>query len=111
LSRVTLTYWLRQLSIYAGLVGSIICWWIIIASMVGHPGFNVAWTVGIVSVNFMERLWTVRRAGRWGMLLSVLMVPEFLYDVFRIGVFIWSAAAALAGKDIAWGHVSRQPVR
>jgi cellulose synthase/poly-beta-1,6-N-acetylglucosamine synthase-like glycosyltransferase len=111
LSRVTVTYWLRQLSIYAGLVGSIICWWIIIASMVGHPGINVAWTVGIVSVNFMERLWTVRRAGRWGMLLSVLMVPEFLYDVFRMGVFIWSGAAALAGRDIAWGHVKRQPAR
>jgi cellulose synthase/poly-beta-1,6-N-acetylglucosamine synthase-like glycosyltransferase len=111
LSRVTVTYWLRQLSIYAGLVGSMICWWIIIASMVGHLGVNVAWTVGIVSVNFMERLWTVRRAGRWGMLLSVLMVPEFLYDVFRMGVFIWAAAAALAGKDIAWGHVSRQPAR
>lgn len=111
LSRVTMTYWLRQFSIYAGLIGSIICWWIIIASLVGRPGVNVAWTAGILGVNFVERLWTVRRAGWRGMLLSALMVPEFLYDVFRMGVFLWALAAALAGRDIAWGHVSRQPPR
>jgi hypothetical protein len=45
------------------------------------------------------------------MLLSMLMIPEFLYDVFRMGVFIWALAGALHGSDVAWGHVNRKPAR
>jgi cellulose synthase/poly-beta-1,6-N-acetylglucosamine synthase-like glycosyltransferase len=108
LSRVTASYWLRQLAIYAGLAVSIACWWIIITGIAHNPGFNVAWTAGILGVNFVERLWTVRRAGPWGMLLSILMIPEFLYDIFRMGVFIRALVDALMGRDIAWGHVNRQ---
>jgi cellulose synthase/poly-beta-1,6-N-acetylglucosamine synthase-like glycosyltransferase len=111
LSRVTAPYWLRQLAIYAGLAVSIACWWIIIGSIAHQPGFNVAWTAGILGINFIERLYTVRRAGPWGMLLSIVMVPEFLYDVFRMGVFIRALADALRGRDIAWGHVNRQAAR
>jgi cellulose synthase/poly-beta-1,6-N-acetylglucosamine synthase-like glycosyltransferase len=111
LTRVTATYWLRQLAIYAGLAVSVACWWIIIVSIAHHPGFNVAWTAGILGVNFVERLWTVRRAGPWGMLMSILMIPEFGYDVFRMAVFLRALADALMGRDIAWGHVNRQAVR
>jgi hypothetical protein len=111
LTRVTVTYWLRQFAIYLGLAVSVACWWIILTSITHNPGINVAWTAGILGVNFTERLWTVRRAGPWGVLLSILMIPEFLYDIFRMGVFIRALADALTGRDIAWGHVNRQAGR
>jgi glycosyltransferase involved in cell wall biosynthesis len=107
LTGVTVTYWLRQIAIYLGLAVSVACWWIILTSITHNPGINVAWTAGILGVNFTERLWTVRRAGPWGMLLSILMIPEFVYDIFRMGVFIRALADALTGRDIAWGHVNR----
>ncbi len=110
-TRVTLSYWLRQFAIYAGLVVSIICWWIIVTSIVHNPGIDVVWTAAVLSVNFVERLWTVRRAGPWGMLLSIAMVPEFLYDVFRMGVFIRALFDALTGRDIVWGHINRQAIK
>lgn len=111
LSRVTAIYWLLQLDVYAGLVLWALCWWIITASLIGHFGINVAWCVVVTGISFIERLWTVRRAGSLGMLLSILMVPEFLYDVFRMGVYIRALAGALAGHEIAWNHVRRQPSR
>jgi hypothetical protein len=53
-------------------------------AIIQHPGFNVAWSVGILSINFVERLWTVRRASLAGKILSMLTVPEMIYDVFRL---------------------------
>lgn len=106
-TRVTLSYWLRQAGIYAGLGLSVACWWIILTQIADQPGINLVWTTGILGVNFAERLYTVRKAGLWGMLLSALMVPEFAYDVFRMGVFLRALADAVTGRDIAWGHVDR----
>jgi cellulose synthase/poly-beta-1,6-N-acetylglucosamine synthase-like glycosyltransferase len=108
ISRVTTFYWLRQTGIYAGLIASLFCWAIIIAQFTHQPGFNWTWTGAILGINFIERLWTVRRGGWRGMFLSMLMAPEFAYDVFRMGVFIWSIVAAVARLDIAWGHLARE---
>jgi biofilm PGA synthesis N-glycosyltransferase PgaC len=110
-TNVTLPYWLRQFGIYAGLILSVICWWIIIGSVTRNASVNILWTAAILGVNFTERLLTVRRAGPWGMLVSILMVPEFLYDIFRMCVFIRALTDALLGREIAWGHVSRPTVK
>ncbi len=110
-SKVTGPYWLRQAGIYAGLLASLFCWVVIVAAFTHQPGFNWAWTAGILGVNFAERLWTVRHARWQGMLLSALMMPEFGYDVFRMGVFIWSAVAAIARFEIAWGHLAREAAK
>jgi poly-beta-1,6-N-acetyl-D-glucosamine synthase len=105
LSAVTSVYWLRQATIYFGLFASITCWAIMGSAFTSHPGFDVAWTAAILGINFAERLWTVRKAGRAGMLVSALMVPEFAYDAWRMGVFLRAIWDEIRRHEIAWGHL------
>jgi hypothetical protein len=100
-------YWLRQAALYAGFCASLACWLIMGGSMAVHPGFNVAWTVGILGVNFVERLWTLRKVGLKGTVISALVLPEFGYDVFRMVVFFKALAAELRRRDVAWHHLER----
>jgi biofilm PGA synthesis N-glycosyltransferase PgaC len=111
LTKVTSWYWVRQCVIYAGLLASLACWLIMGASFTSHPGVNTAWTAAVLAVNFAERLWTVRRGGRQGMLLSALMVPEFTYDAWRMAVFLRAAMDELTHREIPWGHVIRGAMR
>lgn len=104
---VTFMYWVRQAALYSGFCASIICWAVMGWSMMVHPGINVGWTFGILGINFAERLWTVRKVGLKGMLLSALMLPEFGYDVFRMVVFFRALAAELGQRQIAWNHLQR----
>jgi biofilm PGA synthesis N-glycosyltransferase PgaC len=107
LTGVTLMYWLRQAALYSGFCASIICWAIMSWSMTVHPGINVGWTIGILGINLAERLWTVRKVGPKGMVLSALVLPEFGYDVFRMVVFFRALAAELGQRQIAWNHLQR----
>lgn len=106
-TRVTLMYWARQAALYAGFCASIFCWAVMSWSIAVHPSINVGWTIGILGVNFVERLWTVRKVGLKGMMLSALVLPEFGYDVFRMVVFFRSLAAELRQRQIAWNHLQR----
>lgn len=107
LTRVTFPYWARQTAIYGAFLLSIACWIILGIAIVHNPGFNFVWTVGILSVNFGERLWTVRKAGRAGMALSMLTLPEMGYDLFRLAVFFRAAADVVRGREVEWGHLNR----
>lgn len=107
LTRVTSMYWARQAALYAGFCASLICWAVMSWAMATHPSFNVGWTIGILGINFVERLWTVRKAGVKGMVLSALVLPEFGYDVFRMVVFFRALAAELRQRQIAWNHLQR----
>lgn len=104
---VTFMYWVRQAALYSGFCASIICWAIMSWSMTVHPGINVGWTIGILGINLAERLWTVRKVGPKGMVISALVVPEFGYDVFRMVVFFRALAAELRQRQIAWNHLQR----
>jgi len=106
-SRATLPYWAKQFAMYGMFLLSIACWVIMGLAMIQHPGFNVAWTAGILSVNFVERLWTVRRASLAGKILSMLTVPEMIYDVFRMVVYFRAFADAVTNRDVDWGHLNR----
>ena len=107
LTAVTFPYWGKQVMIYGSFLLSIACWIIIAFALVKDPSFNIVWTVAILAVNFTERLWTVRKAGRAGMLLSVLTLPEMGYDLFRLAVFFRAAAHLVTGREIEWGHLNR----
>ncbi len=107
LTRVTLSYWVKQSAIYGAFLLSIACWIIIGFAIVHNPGFNVVWTVGILSINFCERLWTVRKVGGAGMVLSMLTLPEMGYDLFRLAVFFRAAADVVRGREVEWGHLNR----
>jgi cellulose synthase/poly-beta-1,6-N-acetylglucosamine synthase-like glycosyltransferase len=107
LSAVTSIYWLRQVIIYLGLFASVTCWAVMGSEFTTNPGFNMPWTVGILSINFLERLWTVRKGGRAAMFVSALMVPEFTYDAWRMAVFLRAIVDEITHRDIAWGHVGQ----
>jgi poly-beta-1,6-N-acetyl-D-glucosamine synthase len=106
-NRVTLPYLGKQFALYGLFQLSIACWVIMGIALIQHPGFNVGWTIGILSVNFIERLWTVRRAGLAGMILSMLTVPEMIYEVFRMVVFFRAFIDAVTKRDLDWGHLDR----
>jgi poly-beta-1,6-N-acetyl-D-glucosamine synthase len=107
LTGVTFPYWAKQTAIYGAFVLSIACWIILGIALVQAPGFNLVWTAGILLVNFSERLWTVRKAGKTGMVLSILTLPEMGYDLFRLAVFFRAAADVVRGREVEWGHLNR----
>ena len=104
-NRVTLPYWAKQARLYGMFLISIACWAIMALAAVQHPGFNLLWTTAILAVSFLERLWNVRKAGPAGILLSILTLPELLYDVFRMAVFFRAFADAATGRDAGWEHL------
>jgi cellulose synthase/poly-beta-1,6-N-acetylglucosamine synthase-like glycosyltransferase len=106
-SKVTGIYWLKQLGMYANICGTIVCWAVIIGSLVQHLAVSVVWTAIIVLVTLAARTWTVRRAGIGGIVLSLLVLPEYGYDLFRMGVFIKSLFTAMGDGDVSWNHVEK----
>lgn len=104
---VTSLYWLRQTVIYVALLASMTCWVVMLTAFSAHPGFNLGWTIGILGVNFAERAWTARRAGWAGVALSMLMLPEFIYDTWRMAVYLRAIFAELTGRELQWGHLTR----
>jgi cellulose synthase/poly-beta-1,6-N-acetylglucosamine synthase-like glycosyltransferase len=107
INQVTLPYWSKQIRLYGMFLMSIACWSIMGAGIVQHPGFNLVWSAAILAASFLDRLWNVRKAGPAGMILSVLTLPELLYDVFRMAVFFRALADAMTGRDVDWGHLNR----
>jgi cellulose synthase/poly-beta-1,6-N-acetylglucosamine synthase-like glycosyltransferase len=106
-NRVTGQAWLKQLAMYANICCTIACWVIIFYSMFPRLTINVAWTAAILSINLIARTWTVRRAGFGGIVVSLLVLPEYGYDIFRMAVFIRSLFAAIGNGDVGWNHVER----
>jgi poly-beta-1,6-N-acetyl-D-glucosamine synthase len=106
-NHVTALYWFKQLAMYANICCTIVCWAIIFASMATHPTINATWTIAILLVNLTARTWVVRRAGVNGVLMSLSVLPEYGYDVFRMVVFIRALFTALGRGDVGWNHVER----
>jgi biofilm PGA synthesis N-glycosyltransferase PgaC len=107
LTKVTLEYWIRQIGMYLGICLTIACWVIIAWSMAADPDIDVPWTLAVVGIGQIERIWTVRRGGFRAVALTAVILPEFGYDIFRMVVFIRSLAAAIARRDVGWNHVKK----
>jgi biofilm PGA synthesis N-glycosyltransferase PgaC len=108
LTKMTLSYWLRQVGLYGGFAVSYACLFILIGAVIVFPQFSVAWTGGVLSISVIERTWTVRRAGWRGMLLAALIVPEGIYSLWQGWLFFAAAVASLQRREIAWGHLARE---
>lgn len=106
-NRVTAQAWIKQLAMYANICCTIITWVIIVYSMFPTLAINLAWSITILGVNLIARTWTVRRAGIGGVVVSLLVLPEYAYDLFRMVVFIRSLFAAMGKGDVGWNHVER----
>jgi poly-beta-1,6-N-acetyl-D-glucosamine synthase len=106
-NHITALYWMKQLVMYANICCTIACWAIICSSLVTHPAINASWTIAILLINLVARTWVVRRAGAGGILVSLIVLPEYGYDVFRMVVFIRALFAAMGRGDVGWNHVER----
>lgn len=104
---VTAGYWLRQLAMYASIGASIACWVIIGWSMASKPSIDLTWTAAILAISLIERLWTVRKGGAAALGLTVVMLPEFAFDIFRMVVFVQAFSAAIRRRDVGWNHVAK----
>jgi biofilm PGA synthesis N-glycosyltransferase PgaC len=107
-SRVTWSYWARQAGLYGGFAASFACMLIMLGTVLIHPGVSVVWTAAILSVTFVERVWTVRHAGWRGVLLAALILPEAYYALFQGWLFFSALRADMLRREIAWGHVLRE---
>jgi poly-beta-1,6-N-acetyl-D-glucosamine synthase len=105
LTRVTWRHWLRLLGGYMSYLIQVVCLIVIAASLLAHEHYNLAWGIGVLAVTLIERLWTCRSAGRKGLVVALLTVPELAYNIFLAAVMFSALATELARRDIAWNHV------
>ncbi len=65
----------------------------------------------MLAVVYLERIVTVRKAGVKGILLAVLLLPEWCYGMFD-GLYLFqSLRIEVTGRDPSWGHVVREDAR
>ena len=64
-----------------------------------------AWVAVMLSVIYLERIITVRKAGRKGLFLALLLVPEWCYGMFDGLYLIRALVNEFTRREIAWGHL------
>jgi biofilm PGA synthesis N-glycosyltransferase PgaC len=108
-TRVTWTNWVRQAWIHVSYCSQLACLAIIVWSLITHPGWSLPfWVLGLLLAMYVERVVTVRKAGRRGVLLTVLLVPEWGYNLFD-GLYLFHALRReFTQRDLSWGHVARE---
>jgi len=110
MTRVTGWYWLRQAGLYGGFALSFAVLLVMLAATAVHPGVSIPWAAAILGFTAIERTWTVRRAGWRGMLCALILIPEMFYAFWQAWLFAAAARAAIARREIEWGHLLREEV-
>ena len=111
MTRATIRYWGQQFGIGYGAIAlnsSIALAIITLFSLDRFIWFPFWSSVGAIFV--IERVITVWRNGRKGVLLAVLLIPELLYDVFLQIVFFNALFKITLGQVAHWGHVQSKAV-
>lgn len=105
-TRATWTNWVRQAFFYGRYCSQIACWAVLIYSLVAHYGFSMpGWVLGMLLTIYLERVITARGAGRRGVLIAVLLFPEWWYGMFD-GLYLFQALRReLTHRDVSWNHV------
>jgi cellulose synthase/poly-beta-1,6-N-acetylglucosamine synthase-like glycosyltransferase len=108
-TRVTRRYWLRQISIYSQFLIAMAVWAVLGLGELVHPGLNVAWSLGILGVYLAERLLTIPRSvpriGVRGYLVTLAVIPEIVFDLFRMRVFTRALVDEVRGREARWHHL------
>jgi poly-beta-1,6-N-acetyl-D-glucosamine synthase len=109
ITHATWTNWARQAFFYGRYCSQLACWAIIVWSLIAHPGLILPpWVAAMVLIIYCERIITVRRAGPRGVLLAVLLFPEWWYGMFD-GFYLFQALRhEVTRHDVSWGHVVRE---
>ncbi len=105
LSVVTVGYWLKQIFIYLAIAATIGTWIIMCLSFRQDLAVNIPWSIAVGSLTLLERLITVRKAGIWGILLALVLIPEFCYDLFKLSFFLRALYDNMRRRDVFWNHV------
>jgi poly-beta-1,6-N-acetyl-D-glucosamine synthase len=107
LTRVTAPYLVKQVAMYAGIVAvALFLLATALFAAVGELGPPRGFWLAVTALFVVERMVTVRRRGRWGVLLAAPVVVEFAYDLVQQAVFLRAAADALAGRTPRWHHAA-----
>ena len=107
MTRATIRYWGQQLGIGYGTVAlnlALILMLITALSVDRWIWFPFWMAVG--SVFLLERVITAWRTGWRGRILSALLLPELLYDVYLQVVFVSCLWDISLGRKAEWGHVT-----
>ena len=105
-TRTTIRYWGQQIAIAYGTfaLSASILGSIILFLTQDHWVWYPFW-MAIGSVFILERVWTVRRAGRAAILLALPLVPELAYDIFLQLIFIKALIDTISMRRDRWGSV------
>jgi cellulose synthase/poly-beta-1,6-N-acetylglucosamine synthase-like glycosyltransferase len=105
-TRITWTNWAKQVFFYARYFAQVACWVIIGSSLYRHPSLYMpTWVIVMLSIIYVERIITVRKAGIKGILLAALLFPEWGYGMFD-GLYLMRALISeMTGGDVSWGHL------
>jgi biofilm PGA synthesis N-glycosyltransferase PgaC len=108
-TRATWSNWARQAFFYVRYCAQMACWAIIGYSLAAQPRLWMPmWTLEMLAIIYLERIVTVRKAGLKGILLAVLLIPEWCYGMFD-GLYLFHALRIeVTGGDPSWGHVVRK---
>lgn len=109
ITQATWTNWARQAFFYGRYCSQLACWAIIAWSLTTHPGLTIQpWVLAMTLAIYLERITTVWRAGPAGILLAVLLFPEWWYGMFD-GLYLFQALRReFTQHDISWGHVIKE---
>jgi poly-beta-1,6-N-acetyl-D-glucosamine synthase len=105
-TKATWTNWVRQTFFYGRYCSQIVCWVVLIYSLIARFGFNMpGWVLGMLLTIYLERIITARGAGRKGVLVAALLFPEWWYGMFD-GLYLFQALKhQLTRRDVSWNHV------
>jgi cellulose synthase/poly-beta-1,6-N-acetylglucosamine synthase-like glycosyltransferase len=105
-TRATIRYWGQQLGIGYGTVALNLALGLMIITVLSVDRWIwFPFWMGVGSVFLAERVITAWRTGWRGRLLSALLLPELLYDVFLQIVFVTCLWNISLGRTARWGHV------
>jgi cellulose synthase/poly-beta-1,6-N-acetylglucosamine synthase-like glycosyltransferase len=109
ITRATWSNWARQVFFYFRYGAQVACWIILGWSLAAHPGLNMPrWVIAMLAIVYVERIITVLRAGPKGVLLAMLLFPEWIYGMFD-GLYLLQALKnEFTGGTVSWHHLARQ---
>jgi poly-beta-1,6-N-acetyl-D-glucosamine synthase len=102
-TKTTRPYILRQFGMAASVISLALYATYTLAgwAMAGHIAVSIPWTI-IGSLFAIERIVTVRRAGRAAMLVAGTLIVELAYDLFQHAVYVSCVAGALRNGKQHW---------
>lgn len=107
-SDVTREMIIRQVLIYLVMLATpltvvYLVWSFLLFGWAGiNPAHAPLYAIGLFIV-LLEQAWQARKAGKAAVILTLLIVPDFLYSVGRQWVYIRAAWRAAARKQAGWG--------